>query len=358
MDGKRLAVARQRKGYTRPELADLLGVTPRTIGGWEAGTTSVPVERQAAIASVLGFSKDFFRLGPPASVGINAVSFRSLSRKSATQRDAALAMCDLAVDLAAWLDQRFGRDKVDVPDLSDYTPEVAATLLRRHWSLGNAPISNLTFLLEAKGVRVFGLAENCREIDACSFWLEDIPYILVDTSRSAERIRFNLAHEIAHLVLHRQGAPIGQMAEKEANNFASEFLMTLESLQRNMPVTMSLESLIRMKGKWGVSVAALAYRLNKVGYVSDWQYKSMVIEMRRREYHVRDPQPCQRETSYVLELILKTLSNNEINLRRVSDETSIPVAEIVGLFEGLAPEAISLHDIEDPEKRRARFRVV
>lgn len=357
MNGSRLEVARKRKGYSRPQLADLLGVTSRTINGWESGAP-IPEDRVEALVRELGFSREFLNLPDPASVSTDAVSFRSLSRKTATQRDAALAMCDLAVDLSAWIDPRFGRNDVSLPDLSDESADFSADLLRRDWALGTAPIANLMHLLEAKGVRLFALPNNCREIDACSFWMDSIPYMLVDTTRSAERIRFNLAHELGHLVLHRHGAPIGQAAEKEANAFASAFLMTEASLQQRLPRQMSVESVVRMKRHWGVSAMALAYRLNKVGRLRDWHYKTMVIEMRRRKYHESEPEPMAHEQSYVLDLVLRTLLQRGISLRVVAGETRLPHSEVVGLMQGLATLAISEHDIASPTERRAALRLV
>lgn len=343
---------------SRPQLAGMMGVTARTIGGWEAGTTVVPSERLEVLCSILGFAPSFFELDDPVGVGLSAVSFRSLSRKSADQRDAALAMCDLAVDLAAWFEPHVVRDKVSLPDLSGESPDFAAEILRREWGLGHSPVSNMVHMLEAKGVRIFALPENCREIDACSFWNDDLPFILVDTTRSAERIRFNLAHELGHLTMHRHGAPVGQEAEKEANSFASCVLMDLVSLQRHIPRTFNLEGMITLKRRWGVSVAALAYRLNKVGYLTEWLYKSIVIEMRRRNYHLNEPNPMPLEQSFVLDAILKALLVKGISLRRVAAETRLPHEEVVGLMQGLASVAMSDHDIASPAERRANFKVV
>lgn len=357
MNGQRLSLARQRKGLTRPQLAEELGVTPRTIGGWEAGS-NVPEDRINELTRVLGFPLSFLELPDPAKVSTGAVSFRSLSRKTAPQRDAALAMCDLAVELSAWLEPRFGRDQVAVPDLSNSKPELASELLRRHWGLGTAPINNLTHLLEAKGVRIFALPANCREIDACSFWHNDIPFMMLDASRTSERIRFNMAHELGHLVLHQHGAPVGQEAEKEANLFASTFLITLESIQRNLPRHMFVETIVNLKSRWGVSAMALAYRLNKVGYLSDWNYKTIVIEMRRRNYHDEEPEPIAHEQSYVLGIVLQALRDKGISLRQVANETHLPHSEVVGLVKGLATIAISDQDAATPNDRRAAFKVV
>lgn len=182
--------------------------------------------------------------------------------------------------------------------------------------------------------------------------------MLVDTTRSSERIRFNLAHELGHLVLHQHGAPVGQVAEKEANAFASAFLITVSSIHRNLPRHMSIESVVRLKKRWGVSAMALAYRLNKIGRLRDWHYKTMIIEMRRRKYHEVEPEPVAHEQSYVLDVVLKTLLSKGISLRAVSEETGLPFSEVVGLMQGLATIAISNHDIASPSERRAALKIV
>lgn len=188
--------------------------------------------------------------------------------------------------------------------------------------------------------------------------MDDKPYILIDTSRSSERMRFNIAHELGHLVMHRHGAPTGQEAEKDANSFASSFLITIQSIHRNIPKSITLESIINSKKIWGVSAAALAYRLNKLKYLSDWHYKSIVIEMRRRDFHVREPNAIPCEQSYVLDLVLKALRERGITLRHVASEIHLPMSEVVGLLQGLAVVEISKHEIATPAERRASLRVV
>ena len=176
--------------------------------------------------------------------------------------------------------------------------------MRHEWGLGYKPIKNILRILEAKGVRVFSLAENCREIDACSFWSDDTAFILLKTGVSSERLRFDMAHELGHLVLHRHAAPSGREAENEANQFASYFLMPEESLRQHRVRTWSVDSLLSKKTIWGVSISALAYRLHRVGYISDWHFKSLNIEFQRRGYKTNEPNPIRHEQSKVLEVVL------------------------------------------------------
>ena len=240
------------------------------------------------------------------------------------------------------------------------SPNIAATLLRQEWGLGSKPIKSLLHLLEAKGVRVFSLAENCREIDACSFWSNEIPFILLNTEMSSERIRFDMAHELGHLVLHKHAAPMGRIAENEANAFASEFLMPESSVRANRARHWSIPALIQKKKIWNVSASALAYRAHHLRLMSEWHFKSLNIEMRRRGYKTNEPESSHREQSKVLEIVLKRLRELGMPLKFAANQMALPEAELRGLFYGIAKVAVEgMAELERPSQGSgARLRVI
>ncbi|MFV1849527.1 MAG: ImmA/IrrE family metallo-endopeptidase [Porticoccaceae bacterium] len=334
-NGDRLRVARQRRALTKKSLAASLDVTPRTITGWEADEYPPEEDNLRALAELLKFPVGFFSLDDSDKTKTDAVSFRSLSSKTAGQRDATLAMCDIAKDFAIWLEDKFNLPMVDVPDLRHESPRTAAMILRHQWGLGNKPIRNLLHLLEAKGIRVFALSENCREIDACSFWSNYTPFIMQNTTVNNERARFDLAHELGHLVLHRDAAPSGRQAENEANQFAAEFLMPEDSVRSIIVRYWSMEALIDKKKVWTVSLAALAYRLHKLGLISDWHFKSLNIEMVNRGYKKDEPNPSPKEQSKVLQVVADRLREIGMPFSYIANQMCIPEAEVKGFFDGM-----------------------
>ncbi len=221
---------------------------------------------------------------------------------SAGQRDAALASGALAIEFARWLDQRFELPRPDVLDLRGAEPDVAAEAVRHHWAIGEKPIGNLIHLLERSGVRVFSLAEQCHEVDAFSLWRERTPYVFLNAQKTPEHSRFDAAHELGHLVLHRhahgncEGAPStdldpepprGRRAEDEANAFASALLMPRTNLLAMTPRMPTFAKLIEIKKVWRVSLAALIHRLHRLRVLNDWQYRSLCIEISRAGYRDR-----------------------------------------------------------------------
>jgi hypothetical protein len=96
-----------------------------------------------------------------------------MASKSARIMDAALASGAIAFMLDDWIAKSYTRPEPDLLDLQHVDPRTAALLLRQHWRLGDKPIANMVHLLELKGIRVFSLAENTKEVDAFSLWRDD-----------------------------------------------------------------------------------------------------------------------------------------------------------------------------------------
>jgi len=289
------------------------------------------------LAKVLRFPRDFFFGDDIDEPTPDVASFRALSKMTAGQRDTALGSGAIALMLNDWIERRFELPAPDLPDLSrEANPEAAARVLRQLWSLGELPIKNVIYLLESRGVRVFSLAVDAVEVDAFSMWRQSTPFVFLNTMKSAERGRFDAAHELGHLVLHRHGAPQGREAEMQANMFASAFLMPRSAVLANAPRIASVDQLIKLKKIWGVSVAALTYRLHNVGVLSDWHYQSLYVEVSSRGYARKEPNEGTRETSQVLQKVFAALRDESVFKTNIASELCVPVEEIDQLVFGLA----------------------
>jgi Zn-dependent peptidase ImmA (M78 family) len=207
--------------------------------------------------------------------------------------------------------------------------------LRAEWGLGEQPISNMIHLLESHGVRVFSLAENSVRVNAFSLWRDDKPYVFLNTIKSAENSRFDAAHELGHLVLHQDGNTTGREAEDQANKFASAFLMPRADVLAHVGEVYSLTQIIRLKARWKVSVAALNYRLHKVGITSDWRNRDLCIQIAREGYNKKEPEGIERERSMVWEKILKLLWAEKKTFTVISDDLHLPHSEVSAFIYGV-----------------------
>ena len=338
----RLTLARKRRGLTMTKLAAQVGLELRSISAYEKGEFKPEPDRLAAVAKVLRFPEAFFFGDDLDEPTPDVASFRSLSKMTAGQRDTALGAGAVALMLNDWIEARFDLPSADLPDLSrEASPEAAAQELRRAWAIGELPIKNMVHLLEAKGVRVFSLALDAAEVDAFSMWRQATPYVFLNTKKSAEHGRFDAAHELGHLVLHRHGSPQGRSADQEANAFASAFLMPRATLLAQAPRIPTLEHLIQLKKFWAVSVAALTYRLHAVGAIGDWHYQTLFVELSSRGYRKKEPDEGQREISQILQKVFSALREEGISKAHIARELCIPTDELDQLVFGLTLTGLS-----------------
>lgn len=336
----RLALARKRRGYKKTKLAELSKVDLRAVSAFEAGEYAPSTETLARIASVLKFPLAFFSGEDLDEPSLDSGSFRSMSKMTAPQRDMALSQAAIGLHFMDWIESRFELPDANLPDLSrEPNPEAAAESLRRAWSLGALSIRNMIHLLEAKGVRVLSLAVDAREVDAFSMWKGATPFVFLNTRKSTEHSRFDAAHELGHLVLHKHGPPQGRDAEKQANGFASAFLMPRGSVLANAPRYPSHATLVQLKKVWTTSVSALSYRLHELGIISDWQYRGLCVEISKRGRSI-EPEEAPRETSLILPRILAALYEESVSRAQIAHELSLPTSELEQLLFGLAMTGI------------------
>lgn len=331
---RRLVLGRKRRKMTARALATAIGVTPITISRWENGNNEPEGATVEAIAKELRFPREFFFAGDYDDLPAEAASFRSMSAMTARERDAALAAGTIAYLFNDWVAERFNLPTADVPNFgAEFSPGGAAQAVREYWGLGQKPIPNMVKLLEAKGVRVFSLCEDTKNVDAFSCWRNNQPFIFLNTYKSTERSRFDAAHELGHLVLHRHGpAQDSRHAEAEANEFASNFLMPFDDLVGRIHFITSLSELVQAKKRWGVSVAALAYRLNKMDIVSEWQHRSLQIEINRQNYRKKEPDTLPSEESVIWPQVLSALWSERVTREHIAAELLIPLQELEGIL--------------------------
>jgi Zn-dependent peptidase ImmA (M78 family)/DNA-binding XRE family transcriptional regulator len=338
-NSKRLVLARTRRRLTAKSLSDLTDLSAMTITRLEKGENQPDPSTLGRIAQVLGYPIEFFYEGDPEVVDTEAVSFRSLTKMSAKEKDAAIAAGVLGLELSDWVEKRFSLPEVNLIDLSYETDvETAASALREHWKLGEKPIGNVLGLLETHGVRVFSLSENTHTVDAFSFWRDEKPYVFLNNYKTAEHSLFDSVHELGHLVLHRHGGPRGQSrtAEREANGFASAFLMPANDVRARVPRFVDANVVIKMKSRWRVSAMAMAYRLHALQRLTEWQYKSICIELGRRGYRSGEPVGIERESSIVWKKVLSHLWQDRTTKNDIAAELRIPLDELEGLIWGVS----------------------
>lgn len=354
----RLKLARKRRGLSKKQLTEITHLSIQTLSDWENGKAIPKSDNLEELAKVLNFPLGFFSGQTIDELPLEKVSFRALTKMKSSTRDAVTASGELAVYLNSWLESKFSLPMHDIKHINGETPKEAAIRLKKEWDINTSVIANTIHLLEKHGVRVYSLVEDSRDVDAFSVWHNNIPFVFLNTLKSAERSRFDAMHELGHLVLHPLGIPRDKKSEFEANSFAAEMLMPENSFVNVDIKFPTIPNLIKLKKNWKVSLKAIIYRLNELGLITEWSNRSLLIELNKKGYDKSEPESIERETSYLLAKIFKILSEDNITINSIAEELCLSPIEIhklvFNLFKPISGGKIS----SDKEKSSAHLRLV
>jgi Zn-dependent peptidase ImmA (M78 family)/DNA-binding XRE family transcriptional regulator len=329
MTPSRLILARKRRGLTLARLGELAGLSARSLSLYENGHARPSPASLARLADVLGVPEGFLTGADVEEIPPAAVSFRAVSKMTARQRDQALSAGRVALLINEWFESRFTLPAPDVPTLTGYDPESAAEVLRARWGLGIRSVSNMLHLVEAHGVRVYSLTPENVALDAFSLYWGERPFVFLSTGKSGERGRFDVAHELGHLVLHGEHQPLHRPdAEVEANRFAAAFLMPRPSVLAAGLRQADVDAIIASKSAWKVSALALTHRLAELGLLTEWGYRAACVNLARRGYKSGEPGGIPRESSQLLAKVFKALRDRGETLPSVAASIGIGSAEL------------------------------
>ena len=347
----RLRLARHRRGVTRERLSKLTSITTRSLLAYENGTQRPSSDSLERLASALDMPIEFLLGGDVDEIPVESISFRALSKITAGKRDMARSAGRIAVMLAQWIDQRQALPTPDVPSLADVAPEVAAETLSSQWKLPVDGTSNMINVLEAHGVHVFCVAMDCREVDAYSFVWNELPFVFLNTTKTAERTRFDAAHELGHLVLHDAARHVrGPQAEREADRFAGALLMPRTSVLASGLRNASAQHIIATRGQWQVSAMALAHRLHELSLLTEWGYRAVCVDLARLGYRDGEPGGITPEHSSTIMEALQTTRPDTSLLTEAAADLHLTVEELEKYVRGILPASATTHRRTPPRR--------
>ncbi|WP_289142445.1 ImmA/IrrE family metallo-endopeptidase [uncultured Brevibacillus sp.] len=314
----RLIEAREIRGMTTTELAKELGISQQAVSKYENGSSPPSLETLEKMSETLKVPISFF-FKKITSTNNSVVFFRSKSLATVKSKKVHANKLKWIKDIQLYLNEIIDFPEVKIPRIitrENYIPtdfeeiDEIASKVRNMWGLGNGPISNVVLLLEKMGAIVARSPFSNYSIDACSVWEDDDrPFILLSNDKTAPRSRFDIAHELGHLVLHSRIKQSEfnikenyKLIEKEANRFAGTFLLPSPSFGTEILST-SLDHFISLKKRWKISIAAMSYRAKTLEIFSEYQYIYMRKKMAQNNWLTNEP--LDNEFSFEEPIVLK-----------------------------------------------------
>lgn len=284
-----IVLARESRGLSQAALAEAMEATQGYVSKIETGVLAVSDDKLNMLCNVLHYPPEFFfQSGPLMGVGISEIFHRK--RQDVPQR--LLTKIHACVEvrirhvaqLMRALDLSCNVPRFDVDEYGD--PEEIARLTRAYWHLPRGPIPDLVQTIESAGGVVVQMDFETAKVDAISRWIPQLPpTFCINRDTPKDRLRFSLAHEIGHMVMH--GTPSAEM-ETEADRFASEFLMPERDIRPDL-IGLTLGKLAQLKRYWKVSMAALVHRAKDLGTITANKARALWAQMSKAGYKTHEP---------------------------------------------------------------------
>ncbi|SHK71996.1 helix-turn-helix domain-containing protein [Desulforamulus aeronauticus] len=325
----RIREARVSRGYSLADLSELLGVTSQAISQYELGNSAPSMVVLMKMVDILRFPLNFF-LKPKENINPNyvdsAVYFRSMKSTPKKLKEAYKYRVHWADEIHHYLKKYIDFPPIDIPQFDDFNEidfvliEELALKLRSYWGIPKVPIDNMVELLQDKGFIICRLVLGNKKVDAFSQYYNNVPYIILGSDKSAVRSRFDLAHELGHLILHSHidqesivKKEILDKIEDEADCFAGAFLLPSNSFSQEVMST-SLEHFVFLKRRWKVSISAMIKRCERLNLLTDSQIRYLNAQMTKKQYWRNEPldDAIAFEQPYLFKQAFELLIDNDI----------------------------------------------
>lgn len=350
-NGERLRLARFLKGCTLQEVGDAVCVSRQYIHQFESGARVPPRDVIGALSEYLQVTPGFFHNSLAGEVKPEQCHFRKRKTTPVGMANRVMAYSTvleaLVKKLHSYLDlpeNRFREFYInDVEELNPAKIELLAERVREKWGLtSDAPIDNMVDVLENSGAVVTYFDSVSDKVDALS--VDRLHPIVIRSNAKASvcRMRFDLAHECGHLIMHKGIETGDPKTEREADAFASAFLFPRQSFAREFQKCIGKTALrwpeiYKLKLRWKVSVRAIIYRAHFLGMIDAQQYRSANVYLNRtrqariEKYDERIP---GEEPSVLRDSIELLGSDCGISVQMLSENLGVypsTLAEVTGI---------------------------
>lgn len=329
-----ITLLREAKGWNQTDLAREAGVSQAVISRLETGALELTPDRQEALAKALDCPPEILEEQPTVpGLAISCLhhrrrastmTVRTMRRIEALTHLTRLTMEGLLTGIAPQPQRTLVRDPIDL----DGDPREVARRLREYWDLGDGPIRNLVGVVESAGIIVIERPLATPGQDAVSTWPGDqsrFPMMLVTKGLAPDRLRFTVAHELGHLLMHDIPGP---EQEDQSNKFAGELLAPADSIRPDLAGlrTGEFRRLLTLKEKWGMSIGALIRRAYDLEIITDRQYREFNMRLGQMGWRNSEPGDVAVEIPSTLTQIINAHKN-------VRHQSVADIARLAGMTE-------------------------
>jgi Zn-dependent peptidase ImmA (M78 family)/DNA-binding XRE family transcriptional regulator len=337
---ERFKSARLMKGFSLQDLADALDnqLSRQALHRYEKGEVIPDNDKINLLSKVLDVNPDYFFRSTRVELG--EVEFRKLSKMP--QKEASIIKEKTKEKLSRYLELE---EILGIPNefdnhLKDFETVItyeqvnrAAELLRDKWELGKGPIFNIVELLEDKNIKVIKLDVD-EDFDGLqTFVNETIPVVAYNLKKAnkADRIRFTLLHELAHLLL-KFGDIADRKKETLCHQFAGAMLLPEETIKAELGEhrnKLSSLELANIKKQYGISMQAVIMRAKDCGIINENYTKQLFFLFKQMNWKVDEPYDYEgvEQSNRFEQLLFRALIEDQISISKAASLNNQTLAD-------------------------------
>jgi Zn-dependent peptidase ImmA (M78 family)/DNA-binding XRE family transcriptional regulator len=374
--------ARERVGFSRAQLAEVLGTDPNEIEAWEGGQTRPPFGKAQDLAKTLKVPFGFLFLSEPPSEKTPIPDLRTVGEGGPAKLspDFLELLNDVLVKqewYRAYLEPRQTENLQFVGKfrLADGIERVSADLsnflsvkqVRRESHTWDEFLRQLSRKAEEQGILVMrsGIVRgNTRRKlsvgEFRGFVISDAlaPLVFINGRDAKAAQIFTLVHELAHVWIDRSGIsnpdPMEVRNEKNAverfcNNVAAEVLVPRTDFLKSLPPTLNDESIQKLAAHYRVSTLVVLRRALELNAITRHNFFNL-LEREEQKQKEREEKEAEEPTSgggnfYLTlpvrnsrrftETVLGALQLDGVSYREAASLLGVKTATLPKLIEGL-----------------------
>jgi Zn-dependent peptidase ImmA (M78 family) len=334
----RLKEARASTGLSTRAVAEFIrkripgqNISHASIANYESGKSDPPATVVSVLATVYERPLAWFF---DKSVPLTGIQYRQLSsRVGIRERHRFETQAQHLLEAYIKLEYRLRKPLTPKRKLSikpGETPEALARRVRNLYSLeDDQPVNSVIEILEDFGIRTIEMPTQIR-VDAMAARLGGHPVVILNPSVSNDRIRISALHEWKHVFGGDCDSEIGhdRKREDDAFEFACHLLIPRSELAKAFENRSAVE-LLAFKEKFGISMAAMVYRAEKLGIIDARTTRQIWIQFSRKGWRAKEPGFVRADRAIRFETLLDgALSSKQLNWEEIVSVTGMQAAEL------------------------------
>ncbi|MBL0308797.1 MAG: ImmA/IrrE family metallo-endopeptidase [Bacteroidetes bacterium] len=321
---KMIQLARESRGYTQTELAELTDIPQSNLSRIERDALNVSPENLKKLCATLSYPEEFFF--QQITLATTDTHYRkAIVIEQKTKLKAEALMNIYKANIEEML-KSLELSTHNIPVLKEETdsPEKVAQFLRSYWKIPKGAVQNLAQVIEDNGIIIIQLDFDTDKIDGRTIVTDTgHPIIFINKNASGDRQRLTLAHELGHVILHMNSIPsFSRDEEGDAFGFGIEFLMPLSECKYDLEGRLTIEKLADLKRIWKISMQSIVFRAQKQSLITYNSARYLWSQFASRGWRKVEPIEVPKEEA--------TLLNRMANLFITDLEYS--KKELAGIF--------------------------